>query len=970
MGILTGCTPRPEILKGDLNDSIFAADFGTLVAGNADPVYGVAKTFFANTHPATQLKKVVEVVFERLASPQESGAVVALSTGFGGGKTHTLMALYHLAENIADISLGTELLPAAGRPKKVKVIAIDAGKPESHEFYAHRKISVKSLWGEVFYQMGEAAALKTLGPADDPEGSPSEAQIESVFPKGPTLILLDELVIYMAKLSSRGQGNLLGFVNSLAAIVARHPQTVMIITDPAGQAAYQQETDELKRMALNSAAVKLDEVVGRRASEFDPIGDESAQVIVRRLLTKVDHVAAQQASAAYHNLYQRVAKDHPNLLPNNSINKAYAERIVASYPFHPRLLDTAQDRLGALQDFQKSRGVLRLFARILRDVWEAQTDYDVIGAGEINWSSPRIQADLLHRLNKDNFRAAVTADVESHAGDLDGGAPRGIHRRVASALLLESLPLQNSSGLDPAEATLAVLRLDEAGVEPSEAMERLVGCCWHTYPMASGRGWQFRFDPNIYKQIEERKSQIPIEDARKRLEAEVQSYFTGPTFRVTPWPTSARTVRELPDLQLVLCDNEKTAHWVCANSDDSTPEAPMPRSFINAVVAVAPTSSRLNNAIERAQRLLAAETIERENRSGEHAALVRQQMVRILPELKKHFRIESVRAFDTLVFAGGTTKKLTEKNQVPDELVLQERPHGQKNIMDFLEVSKLIYSTSATMDVDKFMRDVLPGTTPLMDNPEVFTAKAVHERFLSVRGLQLLRDGGIVRQTILKAVDEGKLLVKVQDGRVFDKEGCVEGLEGQRRRIAGSISSIPLDDTVLVTRGVGKTAEIWLKVDPEGQEEGPRKPLRKKEGRITVRGWDQAVESASTRPLVQLRLKAITPSAAQQLIPIAQPLSANALSMEVSLSGEVKDGGTVNLIVSGIHATHQMKPLEIAQKLHTSLKEGCDFQADLLMEFGAAGRAGLAEQLKEIADKAPNDISPEALFEEPTGTKS
>ncbi|MBE3139380.1 MAG: hypothetical protein IMZ53_02230, partial [Thermoplasmata archaeon] len=94
MGVLTGCKPRKEVLKGDLDDAIFAADFGDLISGKAPKVYGEAKTFFQNTHPAKQLCKVIEVVFERLADPKEAGATVRLSTGFGGGKTHTLMALW------------------------------------------------------------------------------------------------------------------------------------------------------------------------------------------------------------------------------------------------------------------------------------------------------------------------------------------------------------------------------------------------------------------------------------------------------------------------------------------------------------------------------------------------------------------------------------------------------------------------------------------------------------------------------------------------------------------------------------------------------------------------------------------------------------------------------------------------------------------------------------------------------------
>ncbi len=230
--ILRGCTPRKEVLHGDLDDAIFAADFGSLIAGDRCPeVYREPAAFFENTHPAAQLKKVVEVVFGRLADPKEAGTMVRLSTGFGGGKTHTLMSLWHLAKNIKDHKLGTDLLPAAGRPKDVTVVAIDAGKAGLPVFSVHGRTQIHSLWGEIFYQLGGDAALKILGKADDPEASPAEKQIAQILPKGPVLFLLDELVIYMAKLSDRGQGNLLGFINSLAAIAAARPQTVLVVTD-------------------------------------------------------------------------------------------------------------------------------------------------------------------------------------------------------------------------------------------------------------------------------------------------------------------------------------------------------------------------------------------------------------------------------------------------------------------------------------------------------------------------------------------------------------------------------------------------------------------------------------------------------------------------------------------------------------------------------------------------------------------
>lgn len=968
MGVLKGCKPRKEVLKGDLDDAIFAADFGDLITGKAPKVYKDPRTFFQNTHPAKQLLRIVRAVFERLAETREAGAAIRLSTGFGGGKTHTLMALWHLANNIADPSMGTELLPAAGRPREVKVIAVDAGKAGVPEFSTHGRLRINSLWGEIFFQAGGEKALKALGKADDPEASPSEDRIEAALPPGPILILLDELVVYAAKLNERGQGNLMGFISNLAAVVNKRHRAVLIVTDPAGQAAYARDAARLAQ-ALSGSAQKLDEIFGRKMTDFDPIGDESAQVIVRRLFEEVDPDAAQAASATYFDLYRRVAQENAGAIPPSAASPDYARRIVTCYPFHPRLLETARDRLGALQDFQKSRGVLRLFARILRDVWEAGEDHELISAGEIDWSSARIQADLLQRLNRDNFKAAVSADIEKHAAELDGGAPRGIHRRAASALLLESLPMQSNSGMDPADLTLAILRPDEAGPEPSEALDRLTGICWHTYPMPGGRGWQFRYEANIIKQIEERRGSIPIEDARSRVIAEAQEYFKGPTFKLAAWPANARQVPESAELQLALCEDEKTAHSVCNYADDSDPAAPLPRRFQNAILAVTASASAFDAAVDRAQRLLAAEAIEREYRTGEAGKLVREQLQRVKPELQKQFRIQTCRAFDRVVLAGRVAYSLEEQFQVSDEQIMQ-KAHGQACVRRFLESKGLIYQPDDTLDVARFVKDILPGTTHLADMQQVYTARAIHERFLGAPGLRLIPDGGIVRRTILKAVEAGKVVLRTSDGRAYDARGCVEGPDGRRRRVPGSISSLPLDDSVYVTPSGSEYGVLWIKEDrPEYGVTGAEPPVPKpppSPSQVSVASWDGIVQHAREGPLLRLELIAAKPAAANALLGLVQPLGADAISLTVAVSGSAKDGGTMSFAATGVKPNHPTRPLVLAQTVFNALAEGSSFEANLELRFGPEGRSGMESLLADLGENAPDGVSPRAHFGRPS----
>ena len=188
MGILTSCTPRADVLSGDLKDAIFAADFGDVVAAHpgTPKVYSDPALFFRNTHPARDLTKIVREVFGALAKTDEPGLALRLSTGFGGGKTHTLLSLWHLAKGIETPTLGSELLPATGRPKRVHVAAVDGAKAGHPIFAQHGGVVVKSLAGELAYQFGGAAAVASLGAADDVSAQPTEAAIEAVLTERPS----------------------------------------------------------------------------------------------------------------------------------------------------------------------------------------------------------------------------------------------------------------------------------------------------------------------------------------------------------------------------------------------------------------------------------------------------------------------------------------------------------------------------------------------------------------------------------------------------------------------------------------------------------------------------------------------------------------------------------------------------------------------------------------------------------------
>ena len=128
-----------------------------------------------------------------------------------------------------------------------------------------------------------------------------------MLPDGPVLILLDELVMYMAILNEQEKNAVLSFVSTLMAEVGARRQAVLVLTDPAGQPVYAKQAHELiEATRLSAAASDLDGIIGRRASGFDPVGKEAAEVIVRRLFEHIERGAAETASSEYYRAYERV----------------------------------------------------------------------------------------------------------------------------------------------------------------------------------------------------------------------------------------------------------------------------------------------------------------------------------------------------------------------------------------------------------------------------------------------------------------------------------------------------------------------------------------------------------------------------------------------------------------------------------------------------------------------------------------
>jgi len=296
--------------------------------------------------------------------------------------------------------------------------------------------------------------------------------------------------------------------------------------------------------------------------------------------------------------------------------------------------------------------------------------------------------------------------------------------------------------------------------------------------------------------------------------------------------------------------------------------------------------------------------------------------------------------------------------------------HGRWPTAAALATLSGAYQPGDALDIRRFLKDVFPGTTPLAEQPEVYTARAVHERFLGAPGLRLVPDGAVVRQTILKSVEEAKTVVRLADFRAYDAQGCVEGAPGQRRRGPGKLTTLALDDSTYIARTASSAADSWVKEDAPGYGEEPAPPSPPSVGRTTATSWATIVQLASERPIAELELLASTPAAAAKLPSLAQPLGAESLSLSLTVGGDLKDGGAIHLAATEVKPSHPIKPLAIGHAFFNAMAEGGTYEASLKLAFGPAGRTGLGNLLQELAAAAPAEVSPRATFERPVGGRA
>ena len=357
-------TPHLDIRQGRLDESVFAANLAEVALGTGREIYTNPILFFEKTFFTSGLKSIAKTVIKGLNGQEDAeNRVMSLQTGFGGGKTHTLISLFHLArlgKNAATSESVKELIESTGTPEfdgaNIAVFTNTTNDAANGRMTID-EIHIQTIWGELAYQLGGKAAYEIVRKNDEQLISPAGLFKQVLEKSKPALILIDELADYCVKASARKVGNstladqTISFMQELTEAIAGTNNCVAIITLPASP----QEVGNTAQ--AHSILSTLESRVRRVSADTKPVADEEIYEVIRRRLFEDIGDAAQIEAVA--SKYMQMFQENWMEMPAHATKSEYKEKIKKSYPFHPELIDVFRIRWASNHDFQRTRGVLR-----------------------------------------------------------------------------------------------------------------------------------------------------------------------------------------------------------------------------------------------------------------------------------------------------------------------------------------------------------------------------------------------------------------------------------------------------------------------------------------------------------------------------------------------------------------------------------------------------------------------------------
>ena len=633
-------TPHDDVARGHYQQAEFAADLWQVYLGEGSEEYRDPVEFFRRTYLTESLKDILHGGIRRITG-NGGDPVIQLQTNFGGGKTHSMLALYHLfsgiqfskLEGIDTILHGLETSSHLQNVNRVVLVGnkISPGNPDTK----NDGTVVRTLWGELAWQLGGVDAYQLIAEDDKLATNPGDRLRHLLTKYGPCLILIDEWVAYARQLHDKSDlpaGSFetqFTFAQALTEATKGVSNSLLVVSLPASDISnpsYQQADDlEVGGQRGREALDRLCNVVGRVESPWRPASaDEGFEIVRRRLfkpLTDPDHFKSRDIVAReFTELYRRESQDFPPECRESD----YEKRIRDAYPIHPEIFDRLYTDWSTLVRFQRTRGVLRLMAAVIHNLWESGDQSPLILPASIAIDEHQIFSELTRYL-PDNWKPIIDTDIDGLQAlplkidaEVSNLGKYSACRRVARTIYLGSAPnVRLQRGIEDRRIKLGCALPGEPQAIFGDALRRLAGSS--TYLYQDGHKYWYDTKPTVGKIAADRAEQLlrTPDDVFSEIESRLRTALKnkGGFERVHVAPKTGHDVVDGLETSLVVFGTDHFYHKD-GDSDAENHAADLlksrgssPRQYQNTLVFLAPDQTRLHDLQEVTRHYLAWKSI-------------------------------------------------------------------------------------------------------------------------------------------------------------------------------------------------------------------------------------------------------------------------------------------------------------------------------------------------------------------------
>ena len=632
--------PHQDVASGRYQQAEFAADLWLAHVGEGADEYRDPVEFFRRTYLTESLRGMLVGAVRRLAG-RGGDPVVQLQTNFGGGKTHSMLALYHLFSGTApgdltgiDAVLKDAEATRLSSARRVVLVGnkISPGNPDSKP----DGTLVHTLWGELAWQLGGAAGYARVAADDGLATSPGDTLRQLLIEHGPCLILIDEWVAYARQLHDQSDlpaGSFetqFTFAQALTESAKAVDNCLLVISLPAsdttGSPHAQADEVEVGGQRGREALDRLRNVVGRIESSWRPASAEEGFEIVRRRLFEpfADQARYRDrdvVARAFADLYRGAHQE----FPPECRDADYETRLKAAYPIHPEIFDRLYTDWSTLVTFQRTRGVLRLMAAVIHSLWEKGDRSPLILPANLSIDDPQVLSELTRYL-PEHWAPVIEKDVDGPSAlpqridrEVAGLGKFSACRRVARTVYLGSAPAAGAPqrGIEDRRIKLGCVLPGESAPVFGDALRRLAGRA--TYLYQDGTRYWYDTRPTVTKLAEDRAEQFRREPDRveqalgKRLRAALKE--AGGFHRIHTAPQSGHDVPDELETRLVVLGVDHPCHRGPGSPAEAAAQEILesrgaaPRLYRNTLVFLAPDQSRLQDLDEAVRKRLAWQSI-------------------------------------------------------------------------------------------------------------------------------------------------------------------------------------------------------------------------------------------------------------------------------------------------------------------------------------------------------------------------